>query len=276
MEASVLNLLKHEIISRWGAVLGWGIGLALFGSMYISIFPEAEEQMTGLADLSIYQAMGIDLASFEGFIGSTVVLFIPILLGIYIIITSTHALAGEEDDGTLELVLAMPLPRWQVVTVKAIAIGFASLLILAIAGVGNGLVLNAIKSTVVVDVTFQQLFVAVMNGWPISMVFMMMGLFFGAYLPNRRTAALTLTVIFIASYFSENLAGYVASLDAIEPYSLFAYFDSSVDIFQQGVQAEDVLVLFGVAAVFFVLALLSFSRRNVTVGAWPWQRSRVA
>lgn len=29
----MLSLLKHELFSRWGAVLGWGIGLALYGVM---------------------------------------------------------------------------------------------------------------------------------------------------------------------------------------------------------------------------------------------------
>lgn len=273
--AIVLNLLKHELQSRLGAIVGWSIGLILFGTLYISIFPEVGEDMASIADLSIYQAMGIELGSFEGYIGSTVVLFVPVILGIYAIITSTQTLAGEEDSGTLELLLTTPLHRWQIVSTKAIAIGIAAFLILLIAGLGNGLVLSGIKATIEVNVTPTQLLVAVLNGWPIIMAVMMMGLFFGAYLPNRRTAALVVTVIFVASYFGENLTSLVESLDFIRPLSLFAYFDSSEAVFREGVQAGDVALLLGVAAFFFVLALLSFQRRNVTVGAWPWQRPRI-
>jgi ABC-2 type transport system permease protein len=255
--------------------VGWGVGLILFGAMYTSIFPEVGEEMASLSDLSIYQAMGVEIGSFEGFIGSTVVLFVPIILGIYVIITSTQTLAGEEDSGTLELVLAMPLHRWQIVSMKALALAVTSLLILVIAGLGNALVLQAIKATVEVNVTAIQLFVAVLNGWPITLAFAMMGLFLGAFLPSRRTAALTLTVVFIASYFGENLTALVQSLDAVKPFSLFTYFDSSTTVFSEGVQGEDVALLLGVAAVFFLLALLSFQRRNVTVGAWFWQRPRI-
>jgi ABC-2 type transport system permease protein len=271
----MVNLLKHELRSRLGAIVGWGIGLVLFGSMYTSIFPEVSEEMAGLADLSIYQAMGIEIGSFEGFIGSTVVLFIPIILGIYAILTSTQTLAGEEEGGTLELVLAMPLSRWQIVTMKAIALAVTTLFILIIAGLGNALVLNAIKATVEVDVTPTQLFIAVLNGWFVTLAFMMTGMFLGAYLPTRRTAALTMTVIFIASYFGENMASLVESIDFIKPFSLFTYFDSSSAVFTDGVQAADVGVLLSVAVFFFGLALLSFQRRDVTVGAWPWQRARV-
>jgi ABC-2 type transport system permease protein len=273
-ERIMISLLRHEFQSRVSAIIGWGIGLTLFGSMYISIFPEVEDEMAGLADLSIYQAMGIQMGTFEDFIASTIVLFLPILLGIYGIITSTASLAGEEDDGTLELVLAMPLFRWQIVAVKAIAMALAAFLILLISGAGNGLVLNMVKGSVDVEVTFVQLLTAVLNAWPISVAFMMMGMFLGAYLPTRRVAALATTVIFVASYFGENLVSMVASLDFVKPYSLFTYFDSTTKVFEEGIDAGDFWFLVAVAVAFFGLAQLSFHRRNVTVGAWPWQRSR--
>jgi len=268
----MFNLLKHELQSRIGVIFGWGIGLAAFGAMYIAIYPEAGEAMKDLADISIYQAMGIEMGTFEGFIASSVVQFIPIILGIYAIITSTQTLAGEEDSGTLELVITMPLHRWQIVTVKAVAMAVTAFLILVIAGLGNGATLNAIKASIEVDVTATEMFWATVSGWPITMAIMMIGLFLGAYLPNRRTAALTTTVIFIASYFGETLASFAESLDVIKPYSLFYYFDSSSALFIEGVQASDVWTLLAVAAIFFGLALLAFQRRNVTVGAWPWQR----
>jgi hypothetical protein len=46
-------------------------------------------------------------------------------------------------------------------------------------------------------------------------------------------------------------------------------------VFIDGAQAGDILLLLGVTVVFFALALVGFQRRNVTVGAWPWQRARI-
>jgi len=272
----MVNLLKQEIKTRWVATLGLGITLALFGTTYITIFPEVEEQIRAIADWEIYQAMGFDMGTFEGFIGSTVVLFIPIVLAIYVIINSTRTLAGEEDDGTLELLLATPLHRWQIVCAKAISIGLSTFAILAIVGAWSGLILNVIKGMVEIEVTSQQLFIAVINGWPLTLVIAMMGLFLGAYLPTQRTAAITLTVFFFVSYFTENFANHVESLSPLEPFSIFTYFDTSANVFREGVQAKDVIILFAIAVVFFVLALLSFQRRNVTVGAWPWQRGTIS
>jgi len=268
----MLNLLKHEIKVRRGATLGWGIILAIFGTTYITIFPQVQEQIRSIADWEIYQAMGFDMGTFEGFLGSTVVLFIPLVLAIYVISNSTQTLAGEEDEGTLELLLAMPLQRWQIVSAKALAIGLSIFVILAIVGAWNGWVLNEMKGVVAVDITSRQLFVAVINAWPLNLLIAMIGLFLSAFLPNRRAASITLTAFYLVSYFSENFARHVESLAALRPYSIFNYFDTSAQVFREGVQAEDVLILLGLAVVFFGLAVLSFQRRNVTVGAWPWQR----
>lgn len=271
----MLNLLKYEITSRWVAVLGWGIGMALFGSMYIGIWPEMSAQIGDLADLSIYETFAIDMGTFGGYIASVVVQYIPLLVGVYAIVASTGTLAGEEDRGTLELLLATPLPRWQIVTVKAIAISVVALLIVIIAGIGDALTLSAVRSSVETDVTPLQFFGVVLNSWPITFAFMMMGLFFGAYLPNRRVAVSVLATIFIASYFVKILASLVDSMEFIKYVSLFNYFDTSADVFDVGVQASDVLILLMVGLACFGLAVVSFQRRNVTVNAWPWQRPTV-
>lgn len=109
----MINQLIHEIKSRWIAILSWGFGLILFGVIYISIFDGMYEQMTVFRDLSIYKAVGMQLGSVEGYIAFAVLAYISVLVGIYCIVTSTSTLAGEEDNGTLELIVAMPLGRWQ-------------------------------------------------------------------------------------------------------------------------------------------------------------------
>lgn len=271
----MLNLLKHELNTRWVGIIGWGISLAGFGAMYTLVFPEVGEQMAALANITIYRMMGIDLGSFAGYIASVVVQFMPILIGLYAIAAGTGTLAGEEDNGTLEMILAMPLERWQIVAMKALAIAIASFLILVIVGTVNALVLAWIKTTVEVDATPFQLFAAILNVWPITMAFAMIGLFLGAYLPNRRFAVIGTAVIFIGSYFAKAITNMVDSLAAFRPLSLFYYFDSSTSVFNEGVQLGDVVVLLTVAVGFFTLAVLSFQRRNVTVGAWPWQRAQI-
>jgi len=271
----MINLLLHEIKSRWMAILGWGFGLIVYGAVYISIFDGMFEQMTVFKDLSIYKIVGMQLGSVEGYIASVVLNYIPVLVGIYCIVTSTSTLAGEEDNGTLELIVAMPLSRWQILTAKAFALSVVVLIIMIIVSIGNAVLLEVIKFKTPINITPFGFFVALISSLPLVVGLIMIGIFLGAILPNRRIAAIVMTVYFIASYFGENIARMVKSLEPIKYFSLFNYYNTTETIFTEGTQLLDILILLGIAAVFFILALICFNRRNITVGVWPWQQGKI-
>jgi hypothetical protein len=78
----------------------------------------------------------------------------------------------------------------------------------------------------------------------------------------------------VISYFGSNLAGTTTALEPLEPFFLFTYLDYTASGVSQGQQAGDVLVLLAIGLVAFVLTLVFFERRKLTVGAWPWQRAK--
>jgi ABC-2 type transport system permease protein len=271
----MFNLLMHETRSRWRAILGWSFGLILFGAVYISIFPGLFEQLKSLRELPVYKLVGMQLGSIEGYLASVILVYFSILLGIYCIIASTSTLAGEEDSGTLELIVAMPLSRWQILTAKAIALSMVVLFIVIVASIGNAFILAIVKMNHPINVTPFDLFAALISGLPLTLGFIMMGLFLGAILPNRRLSATVLTIFFVASFFGKNIAGMAKSLESVKYFSPFNYYNTTETIFTEGIQFSDIFILLGVAAVFYILALISFERRNITVGAWPWQRGKI-
>jgi ABC-2 type transport system permease protein len=271
----LVALLLHEIRSRRTAIIGWGIGIALFNVMYIVFYPEIAVQFgdIDLGDIAIYQAFGMtDLGTFAGYFTSSIVNMLPLLLGIYMIITGTGALAGEEEGGTLELMLAMPVARWQVVAAKALAIALAAFLILVVAAIGSWLGYLLIQDSVQDPVSGFDVVWATLYAWPISVALAMISLFLGAYLPARRLAAVVAAVVLVIGYFGNNLAPMLDTLQPLRPLFLYNYFDISPELLARGPEPADVTALLGIAAAFLILALIAFQRRDVTVGLWPWQR----
>jgi ABC-type transport system involved in multi-copper enzyme maturation permease subunit len=67
----------------------------------------------------------------------------------------------------------------------------------------------------------------------------------------------------------------ISSLERVKGLFLYNYFESSAEALINGQQPADLLVLLLVALVAFGLAVFFFQRRDITVGAWPWQRGRV-
>jgi len=270
----MLNLFRFELFSRWRAILGLGLGLTAFAAIYIFIYPEVAEEFASLGDLSIYRAFGIELVTFGGFIASVVVQILPIILSVYVLLLATGTLAGEEDNGTLEMVVAMPLRRWQIVTTKTLALLGVVLMITILFGIGSALCLSIVAGwpDVSVDATPFQLFVALLGTFPLMVAFFGIGLFLGTITPGRRLAFAFGVLILIVSYLLNSVAGLVESLAWVKQLSLFGYVDATGGVFSAGLDPVNVLVLMAIGGVFFLLAVWGFQGRNITVGQWPWQR----
>lgn len=272
----MLRLIFQELKFRRNAIIGWSIGLCFFPLVYVGIYPQVAEEMVGLADLEIYQAMGISLGTFADWIGSILVLFVPLVAGIYGILNGTGTLAGEEEDGRLEMIVTLPLPRWQIVTAKAIALAISSLLMFIVVGLVSVLVFTSIEGQIETDLVAGDLFSAVMAGWPLTFAIALIALFLAAFTSRRRIASMIATAYLIVSYFGSSLAASTSAIEPFEPLFLYTYLDSSGSAVQNGQAAGDIFILLMIGLVSFGLAIFFFDRRDLTVGSWPWQRRRTA
>lgn len=271
----MLSLLRHELRVRRGGIIGWSIGLSLYAAMYTAFYPALPTEMLELdfEDIAIYQAFGdMSMGSFAGYMASSVFNFIALLLGIYAVVSGVGALAGEEDNGTLELLVTLPLPRWQLVLAKALALAVSVLVILLVVSLAIVGTFAVIQTQITTNVTAPDLLFMTLRSWPITMVFTMMSLLLGAFLPGRRMASATAAALLVVSFFGNNLAGMFQSLRPIRLLSPFNYHNTSASVLTDGAATGDVLVLLTAAVVLLLLAILSFQKRNITVGAWLWQR----
>jgi ABC-2 type transport system permease protein len=275
MVTIMLRLLWQEIVFRRSAIIGWGLGLCFFPLVYIAIYPSVADQMAGFADLEIYKAMGMSLGTFGDWVGSIMVIFMPLVAAIYGIINGTGTLAGEEEDGRLEMVVTLPLPRWQIVTAKAFALVISSILMFLVVGVVSMLVFLAIESQIETEMMGIDMFRTVLMSWPLVFAVGMLSLFLAAFCANRRFASMIAAAVLVVGYFGSNLAASTTALEPFEPFFLFTYLDASGTAVREGQAAGDMLVLLGIGLVSFALAIFFFQRRDLTVGLWPWQRARV-
>lgn len=274
----MLRLFLQELRFRRNAIIGWAIGLTFLPAIYVGIYPQFAQDladMQDILDLPIYQALGMNFGTFEDWIASTVINIVPILVSIYAVIDGTGTLAGEEEAGKLELIVALPISRWKIVTVKALAHGLALLLILLLVAITTTIVFISIQAQVETNLVATDVLWSLLYTWPIVFAFGMIGLFLGAFAPRRRIAALIATVVVIASYFGSNLSSQVSTLETLQPFFLFHYLDSTANLFENGPQTSDLLTLLGIALVAFLLAVVFFQIRNITVGVWPWQRGKI-
>jgi len=271
----MFRLLIQELKFRRNAIIGWGLGLCFFPLVYIGIYPSVEDEMAAFADLDIYAAMGMSIGTFGDWIGSVMIVLFPLVVAIYAIGNGTGTLAGEEEDGRLEMLVTLPLPRWQIVTAKALALTISvALIILFVSGASWG-VFEAIKNQIDTVLCGRDVFIAVFSTVLYVFAIGMISMFLGAFCSTRQIATMVSTAILVISYFGSNLAGSTPLLEPFEPYFLNTYLDGTGKAIVEGQALGDMLVLLGVGLVAFILTLVFFQIRKLTVGAWPWQRGRV-
>jgi len=271
----MLRLIWQELKFRRGAILGWGLGLLFFPLVYIVIYPSVAEEMAGLADLEIYKAMGVSLGTFADWIGSILIVFLPLVASIYAIINGTGTLAGEEEDGRLEMLVTLPLPRWTIISAKALALNISTFIILLVNAAVSLVAFEAIKDQIETSLTGKDIFISVISTWPLIFAVAMLSMFLAAFCANRRFASMFAAAVLVISYFGSNLAASTKILEPFEPFFLFTYLDASGPAISAGQASGDILVLLGVGMVSFILAVIFFQKRRLTVGMWPWQSARV-
>jgi ABC-2 type transport system permease protein len=109
--------LIHVVAGRRRALAVWAFVLATVSGGYAAMFPVMEGfDMQGMIDSlppAMVEALGYDdLGSAAGYLASAVFSMVSLgLLMVFGIGSGARLIAGREDDGTLELELAAPVPR---------------------------------------------------------------------------------------------------------------------------------------------------------------------
>jgi ABC-2 type transport system permease protein len=271
----MFRLLFQELKFRRGAIFGWGLGLSFLPVVYIAIYPSVAEEMAAFADIALYEAFGMSLGTFSDWVASILMVFLPLVAAIYAIINGTATLAGEEEDGRLEMLVTLPLPRWQIVTAKALAHSISSVVLYIIVSLVSWGVFEGIKGQIETDLSGNQMFSAVMAGWPLIFAMGMISMFLAAFCSRRRIASMIAAAVLAISYFGSNLSASTPVLEPFEPFFLFTYVDATGKAISAGQKVEDVAVLLGIGLISYILAMIFFQSRKLTVGAWPWQRGKV-
>jgi ABC-2 type transport system permease protein len=253
-------LLKTLRDLRW-QVICYGLGLALMAALVVAIYPSYSEQ---LADLELPEAFegltgDVDYASPEGFVSVEFVSWVPIITLIFAIMAGTSALAGEEANGTLDLLLSQPLSRRRLVLEKMAGIVIATVAIAAITCLGWLVSVPFVD----IDISLLSLVAATFNLAPITLTFAFLAMWLGAAMSDRRAATAAVTAVAVLSYFVNYLSRIVEALEPIAWASPFHYYD--IDVLTAGFDWWQAAVLLGLVVALAIAAVAAFERRDIGV-----------
>ena len=252
------------------ATIAVGAAVFLMAFFITAAYPQYQQQLQG------FQVPGYmkgflgetgDLTSPAGFFQAEFFSWVPLLLITIAIIGATGTLAGEEGAGTLESLLALPITRVRLLLAKCAGLVVA-LLITAVVMV-PGFMLGLLF--VDIDLSVRRMLLAALNMVPLALLFLTLSLWAAAALPSRGAAAAVSIGSVVVTYFLNMLGASITALETPRKLSPFYWSDAS-RILLHGFHEWDRLAgLLACAALFLLLALWSFQRRDIAGGAYEWQ-----
>lgn len=248
-------------------ILGWAVAIALVGVVYAAFYPSMNSpEMAAAMDAfppEFMAALGMtDITSPAGYLGSTTYGILgPVLSIIFGTTLGSRAIAGDEDAGRLEVLMAHPVERWSIVVQRAAAIVVA----LSVAGLALYLGMLAISGPAqLTDIGPANLAAATVQLVLLALVFAMLALAVGAVTGKPGLATASVALVAVATYFANTLGPsteYLAWTQKISPF----YYYSGGQPLANGLQVGDALILAGASIVLALIGIGGFARRDVGV-----------
>jgi ABC-2 type transport system permease protein len=261
-----------------GQILGWGIPLALFCAYGLLLYDTLVDPQTQQQYLQLISSYPRELMTFfgdmtqmftpGGYLDTLFFTYIPIVIGIFSILTSATLLAGDEEKGILDLVLAHPISRMKLYVGRLGAYTVATIMILFISWLGFVITLHQTS----LDATVWEIILPFLSLFSLLMFFGTLTLLLSMLLPSQQWAAMISGLILVASYFLSSLARLSENLRPIEKYFPMHYYQGGQALTKMNWSWFGLLIAFSV--IFAGLAWWLFERRDIRVsGESGWRMS---
>jgi ABC-2 type transport system permease protein len=248
------------------SLLGWAVAIAAVAAMYAAFWPTVNtpEMQQALENYpaGLLEALNYDLTSPAGYLGSSVYgLLVPLLVAVFAIAVGTRAVAGDEEAGTLDLLLAHPVGRTRLALQRFAALAAALALVglvlwLAMLAVAGPAELEGVSAAELAAATLQlALFGACLGGLAFAV---------GAATGRKALALGASAGVAVLTYLANGVFPQVQGLEWTRDLSPWHWYLGGEPL-KNGLQAGDALLLLGVTVVLVAAGTWLFNRRDIAV-----------
>ncbi len=262
------SVYGHSLRELRRPVLWWSIGLIGLVAMMTAVYPSVRDNpaLNNLIQdypeaLKAFIAFGgtVDYVSGAGYLGSELFsLMVPLLFVIAAVSSGAGAIAGEEERGTLELLLSQPVTRKRVALAKLLSTTTEVTLLALVLALALAIGVKIFG----LDVSTWNLLAASMTAGALALTFGAIAFLIGAA-TGRKAAAIGLTAAAaVAAYLVNALASLVSALEPLQKISPFYHYAAS-DPLRHGLDASRLLFLLSVAVIAAAVGVVAFERRDI-------------
>jgi ABC-2 type transport system permease protein len=262
------SVARRALLDGRRAFAWWAAGLAAYVGLITSVYPTIRDnpELDRLVEsypeaLQAFIAFGgqLDFTSAAGYLGSELFSFMmPAIFLVAAIGHGARSVAGEEERGTLDLLLSTPVSRRRVAVEKLAA------LVVELAALGVVLWAALWAGTAAVGMDISAAHLASATTMLVLLSFVYGAAAYGlAAATGRRTLSIAVSAaLAVAGYLVDSLAALVDTLEPAQRLSPFYHY-SVANPLEDGIDPTRALLLAVIAAGSAVCGVVLFDRRDL-------------
>jgi ABC-2 type transport system permease protein len=254
------NVFTKTLFDQRRSLLWWAVGLLAVIAAYVAPYRQYLEQ--GMLNVNtgnaMYEAIGYDNSPAGYLQGTLYGLTGALLIIMAAAATGARAIAGDEEAGTLDLLLAHPVSRTRLVLERFAALAATVALLGLVVWAATVAAVNLADMGVGAD----RIAVATLGLVLLALGFGTAALAIGALIGRRGLVLGVAAALAVGAYLAYTVGGQVQSLEAMRKLSPFYYYLGG-DPLRTGVDLGHVAVLAAIPLVLLGVALWSLTRRDI-------------
>jgi len=263
----MLAELKHTLGRMRGQMIGWGIGLALYGLLLIWFY----DSIAGMENLqqflqnypeemtAFFKSM-TELNTPKGYLDTYYFGYMTLFIGILAISAGAGLLVGDEEKGILDLVLAHPVSRTALFCGRLLGLVAVLAIVLAVSWL-SWVIPSGGAGPKLTWIEFLRPFLPL---FAVLLLFGTLALLLSMLLPSGRIAGMISGALLVADFLLVGLANSNQDLKSIVKFTPLYYYQGGDAV--TGLNWGWLGGLLAMSALFALLAWLLFRRRDIRVG----------
>ncbi|QGT98636.1 Efflux ABC transporter, permease protein [Candidatus Syntrophocurvum alkaliphilum] len=266
-----MNLLRRELRANRKTLIIWTAALSGLNILMMALFPAFAEDAEALDSLikmypeGFLRAFGLDVLSLAdpiGFYATEAYFMIVLFGGIFAAILGSTLLSKEEDDKTIEFLLAKPITRSRILTEKIICF----ILYIALFNIIIDIVTFA-SFEVFVTTEYSQLLLLYLLSGPFfaHLTFASIAFLLALFFAGKKSAYSASIGLVLVLYFFDLIATLTEQAEFLRCLSPFYYINAVDIVVNEGIDIFNILVLLAVCLLVLLITYVLYNKRDITV-----------
>ena len=266
-------IFKREWKRNLKSLLIWSAAIALLVFLMMSLYQSFAE---GFGDISIKELMEaypeglkaafglntLDMSDLMGFYGVEAYLMVTLFGAIFAMLLSSSIIAKEENEKTIEFLLAKPVKRTEILTSK---IGLTVFNIFLFNLINTLVTFTAFEIYKTTDYDKSTFFILMLAPMLLHLTFAAIGLLVSVFITKTKAIYPISIGIVLITYFMSIIANIAEKLEFLKHFSPFSYVDAADIIVNGKIQLNYLLVMLFTIVIGIGLTFLFYNKKDITV-----------